>query len=272
MSEENLLLDDVGYDTLDYMDYQWPIAEGFEMRGDEVIVVLSDEERECIKDYIVEQRTRQIPVNYLQKHLPEVFDKLIDVDEYEDCEDKCEDDCTSRFQYMHPYDMKDYDIIAKDDILEEAFDRMPMDEYIRYQSKNGTVVVSREGQIVSPVLPMPEDRVWSVNDLDLMALSLYRLQDGKWQMDKDLTWLEMTIMPESISTLVGYMYEHHSRMISLYDLREIAPEVFVSIADIEDADWTTDVFSEEELMQLYIALRGDIVEVVFDMIYDSQFC
>jgi hypothetical protein len=149
---------------------------------------------------------------------------------------------------------------------------MPMDEYIRYQSKNGTVVVSREGQIVSPVLPMPEDRVWSVNDLDLMALSLYRLQDGKWQMDKDLTWLEMTIMPESVATLVGYMYEHHSRMISLYDLREIAPEVFLSIADIEDADWTTDVFSEEELMQLYIALRGDIVEVVFDMIYDSQFC
>ena len=28
----------------------------------------------------------------------------------------------------------------------------------------------------------------------------------------------------------------------------------------------------KELMQLYIALSGDIVEVVFDMIYDSQFC
>ena len=193
MSEENLLLDDVGYETLDYMDYQWPIAEGFEMRGDEVIVVLSDEERERIKDYIVEHRTRQIPVNYLQQHLPEVFDKLIDVDEYAECDEQCDEDYTSRFQYMHPYDMRDYDIIVKDDILEEAFDIMPMDEYVRYQTKNGTVVVSREGQTVSGILPMPEDKEWSVYDLDLMALSIYRLEDGKWKMDKDLEWLEMTI-------------------------------------------------------------------------------
>ena len=272
MSEENLLLEDVGYETLDYMDYQWPIAEGFEMRGDEVIVVLSDEERERIKDYIVEHRTRQIPVNYLQQHLPEVFDKLIDVDEYAECDEQCDEDYTSRFQYMHPYDMRDYDIIVKDDILEEAFDIMPMDEYVRYQTKNGTVVVSREGQTVSGILPMPEDKEWSVYDLDLMALSIYRLEDGKWQMDKDLEWLEMTILPECVDALVGYMYEHHSRMISLYDLREVAPEVFDSIADIEDVDWTPNVFSEVELKQLYIALRGDIVEVVFDMIYDSQFC
>ena len=81
---------------------------------------------------------------------------------------------------------------------------------------------------------------------------------------------QMTLTEDSIPALIQHMYAFHTRMISLYDLRLIAPDVCESLYNIEE-EWSIDNYSEKEQKNLYVGLRGDIVERVFDLIYDSEF-
>jgi phage/plasmid-like protein (TIGR03299 family) len=76
---------------------------------------------------------------------------------------------------------------------------------------------------------------------------------------------------EEIPELIKYMYTNHTRMISLYDVREIAPAVFGSLSNSDDVDWSPAQYPEEDLVQLFLGLRGEIVAAVFDLIYDSRF-
>ena len=50
------------------IDHTWEIIENFEIRGDEVFFLTSEEAEHRLSQYVVEHRTRAIPMLYLRKH------------------------------------------------------------------------------------------------------------------------------------------------------------------------------------------------------------
>lgn len=243
-----------------FVDYEWPVAECFELLGDEAQFLVEEGCEECLIQYIIQHRTRAIPMTYLQKYHPEIFETVENVDEE-----------GVDFRYLEPFDLKDFDLIAQDTILEDAFDRMPVGEYVKYEEHNNVKLCSVQGQVLVEGSALQFEDIPEIYSMDLEALSLYRKQDDAWVLDEEFVWLNLEFTKEEIPGLIKYMYINHTRMISLYDLREIAPAVFGSLSNSDDVDWSPAQYPEEDLVQLFLGLRGEIVAAVFDLIYDSQF-
>lgn len=68
-------------DPNSFVDYEWPIAECFELRGDEVLFLIEEGCEECLIQYIIQHKTRAIPMTYVQKNHPEIFETIENVDE-----------------------------------------------------------------------------------------------------------------------------------------------------------------------------------------------
>ena len=131
-------------------------------------------------------------------------------------------------------------------------------------------MITNGEQEIMQTKPFPDVDVPNVYDRELEAISLYsRNSDNSWK-EEEFMCFQMTLTEDAIPALIQHMYAHHTRMISLYDLRLIAPDVCESLYNIEE-DWSIDNYSEKEQKNLYVGLRGDIVERVFDLIYDSGF-
>jgi hypothetical protein len=243
-----------------FVDYEWPVAECFELLGDEAQFFVEEGCEECLIQYIIQHRTRAIPMTYLQKYHPEIFETVENTDEE-----------GVDFRYLEPFDLKDFDLIAQDDVLEEAFDRMPVDEYVKYAEHNHVIICSDQGQVLVEKNTLDQEDLPDIYSMELEALSLYRRQNDAWTLDEDFVWLNLEFTQEEIPELIQYMYSNHTRMISLYDLREIAPSVFESLNNSDDMDWNPNQYAENELKQLYLGLRGEIVAAAFDLIYDSRF-
>lgn len=231
--------------------YEWYLIECNEIRGDIVSVMLSNSAIERITQYMIEHKTRAIPLLYLQDYEPEVFATIENIDEEDG---PC-------IQFMHPFDLANYQLAVQEHVLEEALDQMPTDEYVQYTTYGELQIINNK--------PFQDVDIPTIYDIDLEALSLYKRQGNNWISEKVMCF-ELTLTKDSIPTLIHYMYNHHTRMISLYDLRNIAPQVCASLNNI-DEEWSIDEYSDKGLQQLYVGLRGDIVEFVFDLIYDLNF-
>lgn len=233
------------------IDHTWEIIEDFEIRGDEVFFLTSEEAEHRLSQYVVEHRTRAIPMLYLQEHEPELFESMENTDE----------EYGPDVRILSPFDLRNFDLAVKDYVLEDALDRMPTDEY---------VINTNGEQEIMQTKPFPDVDVPNVYDRELEAISLYsRNNDNSWK-EEEFMCFQMTLTEDSIPALIQHMYAFHTRMISLYDLRLIAPDVCESLYNIEE-EWSIDNYSEKEQKNLYVGLRGDIVERVFDLIYDSEF-
>lgn len=243
-----------------FVDYEWPVAECFELLGDEAQFLVEEGCEECLIQYIIQHRTRAIPMTYLQKYHLEIFETIENMDEE-----------GVDFRYLEPFDLKDFDLIAQDAILEDAFDRMPVGEYVKYEEHNNVKLCSDQGQVLVEGSALQFEDIPEIYSMDLEAICLYRQQNDAWVLDEEFVWLNLEFTKEEIPGLIKYMYINHTRMISLYDLREIAPAVFGSLSNSDDVDWSPAQYPEEELVQLFLGLRGEIVAAVFDLIYDSQF-
>lgn len=232
------------------IDHTWEIIENSEIRGDEVFFLTSEETEQRLSQYVIEHRTRAIPMLYLQEYEPELFESLENTDE----------EYGPDVRILSPFDLRSFDLAVKDHVLENALDRMPMDEYVIYTNGKQEIMNTK---------PFPDVDIPSVYDLELEALSLYSRNNNCWN-EEVFMCFQLTLTEDSIPALIQHMYAHHTRMISLYDLRMLAPEVCESLYNIEE-EWSVDDYSEKEQKNLYVGLRGDIVERVFDLIYDSQF-